>query len=198
MNSNVGCQMSGWEECEPARDVLFAERESLSGKQDEWIENGAPGDLVFVERVVKMAGADRVLSQDQRAVSWIPDRESPVAYEHGKAIRPPLLVSRCDDRHVRGVNGQDIRQPADKFRAVVQAAVPGNDGARRQDMRLRFAARLLRRVESVIEDADVALGVGTTATIWSVRTYDRVRFFEIAAVYRLAIEIPSSKLDAHS
>src|SRR5260370_18797985 len=113
--------MSGGKEREPAGDVLFAEREGLSGKQDERIKNGAPRDLILIERVVQMARADRVFREDQRARVCIPDGKSPITNELAKAIRPPVLVSRCYDGHVRGANGQDIRQPTDKLRSVVEA-----------------------------------------------------------------------------
>ena len=65
MNPDVGRQMSGGEEREPAGDVFFAERERLSGKQNEGIKDGAPGDLVVVDRIVEMARADGIFGQDQ-------------------------------------------------------------------------------------------------------------------------------------
>ena len=50
---------------EPAGDVLFADGEGLSREERERIEDSAPGDLVFLGRVVEMACADRVFGQDQ-------------------------------------------------------------------------------------------------------------------------------------
>ena len=67
MNPDIGRQVSGGEEREPASDVLFAECEGLSGKKNERIEDRAPRDLVVVERVVEMARADGVFSENQRA-----------------------------------------------------------------------------------------------------------------------------------
>ena len=50
--------MCGRKHGEPASNVLFANRESLSGKPDERIEDGAPRDLMVVERVEEMMRAD--------------------------------------------------------------------------------------------------------------------------------------------
>jgi len=62
VDADIGCQMRGGKMSrEPAGDVLFAERESCSRKLNERIEDGAPRDLVFVDRVVQMARADEVL-----------------------------------------------------------------------------------------------------------------------------------------
>src|SRR5208283_6133493 len=49
VNPDVGGQMCGREGGEPARDILFLELERLSCEQDERIEDGAPGDLVFFD-----------------------------------------------------------------------------------------------------------------------------------------------------
>ena len=67
MDADVGRQMRGGEEREPAGDVLFAECEGFAREQDERIEDGAPGDLVVVERIVEMARADGVFGEDQGA-----------------------------------------------------------------------------------------------------------------------------------
>ncbi len=63
-------------------------------------------------------------------------------------------------------------------------------------MRLRFAARFLRRVESAIENLYGAVGIRFVA-IRSVRSQNCADFFDIARCRWLAFEIPSSKLDAH-
>ena len=97
MNPDVGRQMSGGEEREPAGDVLFVERERLAGEENERIEDGAPGDLVIVDRIVEMARADGIFGEDQRARLGVPDRESPVADELGEAIGAPVFVGGGDD-----------------------------------------------------------------------------------------------------
>src|SRR2546430_285645 len=102
MDADAGCQMQGRKHGEPASNVLFADRESFSGKPDEWIEDGAPRDLVVVERVVEMMRADWVLGQEQRAVDRIPNGKCPIADEFGKAVGAPLFVGRCDDGNVGG------------------------------------------------------------------------------------------------
>src|SRR5258708_39787941 len=99
-----------------------------------------------------MACTDGVFGQDQRAVVWVPDRDRPIPDELGKASGIPLFVGRRDDGNVGGIKSQDISQAADKFGAVVQAAIPSNYRARRGNMRLQFTSRFLRGVESTIEN----------------------------------------------
>ncbi len=48
MDSDVGRQMGGGKEREPAGDVLFVRAKELPAKRYERIEDGAPGDLVVV------------------------------------------------------------------------------------------------------------------------------------------------------
>src|SRR6267378_8048140 len=108
MNPDVGSQMTRGEERKPAGNVLFAERECLSCEQNEWIKDGAPGDLILIERIVQMAHADRVLGQDDRARIFIPDGKSPITNELAKTICAPFFVGGRDDGYVRGANGEDI------------------------------------------------------------------------------------------
>ena len=121
--------------------------------------------------------------------------QSPIKY--GEAVLPPIFIGSGDDLNVGGVRGQKIAQLADKFGAIVQAAIPGEDGAGRRDVRLRFAARFLRGMKAAVQHADVSLGIGA-ATVWAIRSKKWADLFEIVPVDRFAIEIPSSKLDAHS
>src|SRR6266480_2730613 len=121
--------MSSGKEREPAGDVLFAEREGSSGKQDEWIKNGAPCNLILIERVVQMARADRVFREDQRARACIPDGKSPITNELAKTILAPVFVGDRDDLNIRRANRQNVAQPSYQIRAVVQTAIPGEDGA---------------------------------------------------------------------
>ena len=78
--------MHGRKHREPTGDVFFVESEGFTRKANERIENRAPSDLIVVERVVKMARADGVFGQDQRAVARVPDGERPISDEFGKAI----------------------------------------------------------------------------------------------------------------
>ena len=176
MNSDVGRQMSGREEREPAGDVLFAEREGLSGEENERIENGAPGDLVIVERIVEMARADGIFGQDQRARVRIPDRESPVADQLAKQSLPQYSYAAATIATSVESSGHKFTQLTNKIGAIVQAAVPGEDGARRGDVRLRFAARFLGRVEGAVEHADASLGIGA-GIVWAIRSEKRARPF---------------------
>src|SRR5437762_2615570 len=96
--------MRGGEEREPPGNVLVAEGKGFPGKQDEWIKNGAPCDLILVERVVQMARADRIFREDQRTRVYIPDRKCPVTDELGEAVGTPLFVGRRDDRNVGRAN----------------------------------------------------------------------------------------------
>ena len=65
------------------------------------------------------------------------------------------------------LTGQGVAQLADEFGAIVQAAVPGDDGARRGNIWLLFAMRFLRGVEGAIEDPYATL---------------RIRFVAVGAV----------------
>jgi len=64
-NARVGRQVSGGEVGEPAGDVLFAKCEALAAEKNECIEDRAPGHLVFVERIVKMARADWIFGKNE-------------------------------------------------------------------------------------------------------------------------------------
>src|SRR5467141_1163542 len=103
--------MSRGEERKPTGDVLFRERESFSSEQNERIEDGAPGDLVVVKRIVEMARANGVFGQDQGASVGIPDGESPVANEHGEAIAP-TFAGGCYDLDIRRANRHNVAQLA--------------------------------------------------------------------------------------
>src|SRR5271157_3971239 len=63
-------------------------------------------------------------------------------------------------------------------------------------MRLLFAARFLSGVECMIHNGHSTLRVGTAA-VWSIRQKQCLRFLKVLQGERLAVEIPSSKLDAH-
>src|SRR5258708_23482524 len=104
-----------------------------------------------------MAGADGIFSEDQGARVRIPDRKSPVANQQSKAIAPPIFVGCRDNRNIRRANRQNVAQPPDQIRPVVQAAIPSEDGAGCRDVWLCLAPRFLSSVESAIEDADVSL-----------------------------------------
>src|SRR5260370_29839659 len=104
-----------------------------------------------------MMRADGVLGQDQRAVDGAPDRERPIADEVGAAVGAQLFIRRRDDGNVRGGGSQEIAELVDKFGAIVQAAIPGNDGAGRRNMWLLFATGFLGGVEGTIEDLYAAL-----------------------------------------
>jgi hypothetical protein len=177
-------------------DIFFAESEDFIRKPDERIENRAPSNLIVVERVVKMARADGVFGQDQRAVAKVPDGKRPISDEFGEAIGAPLFEGHCDDRDVRGTIGQGIAQIGDELSTIVQAAVPSDHGSGRRNMRLLLVMRFLRGVEGAIEDPYAALGIGfiTIGAIWS---ESRADSFNVVLGGRLAFEIPSSKLDAH-
>ncbi len=137
---------------EPASDVFFTDGEGFACKQHEWIEDGAPGDLIFVDRVVEVACADRVFGQEQRAVVGAPNRERPISDELGKAASAPLFVSRRDNGNVRGADSQGVSQFADQLGSVVQATIPGDHDAGRRDVRLCFSMRFLCGPEGAIED----------------------------------------------
>src|SRR6266851_1835267 len=143
-----------------------------------------------------MAGADGVFGEDQRAVVGVPDRDRPIPDKLGEGIGAPLFVGRRDDGKVGGIKSQNISQAADKLGAVVQAAIPGNDRARRGNLRLRFTSRFLRGVESTIENHYGALGIRFVA-VGSVRSESCTNLLEVVRGWRLAFPIPSSKLHAH-
>ena len=196
MNPDVGREMRGGEHREPAGDVLFAERKGFASEKNEGIKDRAPCDLFVVEGIVEMARADGVFGEDQRARVRIPDRQRPVANQHGEALLPPIFISGGGDLEVGGTRDHKIAQLAYEFGAIVQAAVPGEDGAGRANVWLRFAARLLGSVESAIEDAEVCRRVGAfvVGAIWG---ENRLDLGEVRLIDWLAVHIPSSKLNAH-
>ena len=75
----------------PAGDVLFVERERLSREQNDRNKDSTPRDVLFVDRIVKMARADGVFGQDQQAIARVPDGECPIPDEFGEAIGAPLF-----------------------------------------------------------------------------------------------------------
>ena len=83
--------MSGWKVREPAGNVFFAQHKCLTCKKDKRIEDGAPGHLVFIARIVEMTNSDRVFGEGQGARARIPDCESPVSNELCEATASPAL-----------------------------------------------------------------------------------------------------------
>src|ERR1700677_1734483 len=113
MDPDVRSQMGGGKGRKPSGNVLLNKRESFVGEDNEWIEEGAPGDLVIGDRIVEMARSDGIFCEDQGVDLRIPNGESPVADEIGETIPSPLLVGRGDDGYIRRINRRNICQPAD-------------------------------------------------------------------------------------
>ena len=65
--------MHGRKHREPTCDIFFVESEGFTRKQNERIENRAPSNLMVIESIVKMARADGVFGQDQRALARVPN-----------------------------------------------------------------------------------------------------------------------------
>ena len=63
-------------------------------------------------------------------------------------------------------------------------------------MRLLFAVGFLRGMKGAVEDCNVSLGVGPSI-VWTTGREKGLHSFEVIPVHRLAIEVPSPKLDAH-
>src|SRR5260370_38809266 len=110
--------MRGGEKRKPAGDVFLLERKGFSRQQNQRIENAAPADVVFVERIIKMLCADGVFGKKQRAMDWAPNRDSPVPKEFGKALGPPPLVSCRENSNVVRPDGQNTTQFAREFRGI--------------------------------------------------------------------------------
>src|SRR5260370_12762738 len=144
-----------------------------------------------------MASADGVLGQGKRAVDGVPDRESPIADDFSKAVSTPPFISRHDDGKVCRRDGQGVSQVADKFGAIVQTAVPGNDSAGRGGVWLRFAMGFFGSAKGAIEDLYAALGIRFVA-VGPVRSESRTDFLNVVQGRLLAFEIPSPKLNAHN
>src|ERR1700730_16954635 len=143
-----------------------------------------------------MARADGVFSEHERTVAGVPDGEGPIADELGEAVGAPLVVRCCDDGHVRGTRSYRISQLTNQVDAIVQPTIPGDHSAGGGNMRLRFAVRFLRSVESPIEDLDAVLRI-TLVAVGSKRSECCADFVDVVRSRRLALEIPCSKLDAH-
>ena len=73
MNPLAWRHLRRWKHSQPPGDELFVEGESLSGKPDQWIKDGAPGHLMGVIEVIKVPRANGILSQDERAVMRVPN-----------------------------------------------------------------------------------------------------------------------------
>src|SRR5579864_7430829 len=117
MNPGIRRQVSRRKGRQPSGDIFFLKRESLSGKQDERIEDGAPGDMVLVQRIIKRVRPDGVFREDQRPVPWIPDGKCPISEELRKAASSPPFVRCGNDGKVGRSNAEDISQLADELRA---------------------------------------------------------------------------------
>jgi hypothetical protein len=196
MNADPGCKVHGRKHREPTGDVFFVESEGFTRKPDEWIENRAPSNLLVVEKVVKMARANGVFGEQHRALARIPDGQCPIPDQFSQAVRAPLFIRRGDNGNVRGIDGQGVAQLPDEVSAIVQAAVPGDDGAGRRNMWLLLATRFLRGVECAIENPYAALRIRFIA-IGAIGSESGADFLDVVRGRRLAFEIPSSKLDAH-
>ncbi len=107
LDPDVGCQMHGWKIREPARNVFFADRERSARKQDERINDGAPSDVVFVDRIVERAFANSVFGKGQRAVDGIPDRECPITNE----LRVPNIFCRSKPAKIASIGSAKCPDP---------------------------------------------------------------------------------------
>src|SRR5260370_11742212 len=121
--------MSCREKRKPASYIFFAEGKGLAGKEDQGIENGAPRDLIFLERIIEMSNADGVLGKSEAASVWIPDRDCPVANKLREAARSPSLVGRVNARNIGRGCSQHVARLAHEFFPVVQAPIPSNNRA---------------------------------------------------------------------
>lgn len=111
---------------QPSGNVFFFERETLSGKQNQWIENSAPGDLFLIERVIKTARSDRIFCKNDRPAYRFPDGQGPIADQLGKAFRSPRFICRRDDCQVCRVGSHRLSQFSDEIFSVVQPSFPAN------------------------------------------------------------------------
>src|SRR5208282_3777489 len=145
---------------------------------------------------MKMLRADGIFCQQHGVLARIPDGQRPIPDQFPQAVRPPLFIRRRDDGHVRGIDGQGVAHIADEVGAIVQAAVPGDDSARRRNTRLLLAMRFLRGVEVAIEDPYAALRIRFVA-VGAVRSKSRADLLDVVRSRRLTFKIPSSKLDTH-
>src|SRR3984893_2273514 len=188
--------MCGREEGEPARKILRVEAEGAIRKQYERVEDRAPADLIFAERIVEMARANRVFDERERSIVGIPEGRGPIAHEPGKGPWPPPFVRRSHNRHVGRKSGERAVQITNEFRAVVEAAIPYQQRAGRKRKGLRLPGGLFGGVERTIQDAEVVLTV-QTGIIRSVRGQHQSRFGDDGGVHRSTITIPDAKLNAH-
>src|SRR5580704_17175729 len=108
----------------------------------------------------------------------------------------PLLVSRRHDRHIITVMRTKFFQLADKFPSVVESPVPSKDSARSGYQRLRFEVGFAGRVESMIENADEAVGV-CAANIWGIPSKCWSHFFNVTTFEWRTVNVPSPENDTH-
>src|SRR5215472_2553687 len=102
VNADVRRELGRGVRSEPAGYVFFANLKSLAGKQNERVEDRAPGDLFLVEHEIKVLGSEGISGEQESAVMWIADRQRPVANELGEAIMSPVFESCRNNGDVRG------------------------------------------------------------------------------------------------
>lgn len=79
---------------------------------------------------------------------------------------------------------------------VIEPAIPSDDGAGRADVWLRFTTRFVRGLEATVEDPCSFAAIGLI-TVGPVGSKNCAHFVDVVLNWRLAVEVPSSKLDTH-
>src|SRR5947208_1512908 len=100
MDAYAWCQMSCRIHREPAGDILSVKIESFAREPNEWIEDGAPSDLIPAYMIVEMASPDRIFSQEQAAVVRVPDGKRPLTNEFRETFIAPSFKCRRDNLNI--------------------------------------------------------------------------------------------------
>src|SRR5437667_12867021 len=110
----------------PPGNVLFVEIESPSSKPDDWVKEGSPSDLISTNPIVEMTCTNRVLSQEQRTVVAVPNRNRPVTDKLSQAVVATSLIRCCDQCYVGVVARQGVAPLDDELLPMIQAPAPSH------------------------------------------------------------------------
>src|SRR6267143_850091 len=110
-------------------DVVIANVKLVPREQDERREIRRPPHSVRRRGGEDMPDGHVIDSQDEFALSWLPDGDSPIADDALEAFRLPAIKGSGDDRNIGGSGVEVAAHFGDELIAIIDAAVPGDDEA---------------------------------------------------------------------
>src|SRR5438270_1020249 len=185
-----------WLKGEIACDIVGTDLEYASALRQPG-KVAAPQKRLAFQGIKELFYADVVSGEDDGALSWVVNRDRPVADEPSEGGGSVRIEHAGDDRSITAVAVDGKAQGANQVLAVVQSTVPHQNRSACEDERLIFATGVRSRVERTIEHAQGVIEVGMFAF--------RAEFGEIKTsspqpvrTSRCSIEIENPRLHAHS